>query len=262
MKSSEPTSIILEARGITKSFGSHEALKGINVAAHRGDVVALIGPSGSGKSTFLRCLNFLERPTGGQVVLDGEIFAAADFTGRPRKTDAARLINLRRRVGMVFQSFNLWPHRTALGNVMEGLTQVLGMSAGEAAERARGLLNKVGLAAHAGHYPSQLSGGQQQRVAIARTLATEPEVLLFDEPTSALDPELVGEVLNVIRGLADEGRTMLVVTHEIAFARDVATKVVFMTDGAVQERGTPDEVLRDCQSPSLRAFLTRFRQER
>lgn len=258
----KPAPIILEARGITKSFGAHAALKGVDVTAHRGDVVALIGPSGSGKSTFLRCLNFLERPSGGQVVLDGEAFAAADFAGRPNRTHRARLLTLRRRVGMVFQSFNLWPHRTALGNVMEGLTQVLGMPTGEARERALGLLNKVGLASHAGYYPAQLSGGQQQRVAIARTLATEPEVLLFDEPTSSLDPELVGEVLSVIQALAREGSTMLIVTHEISFARDVSTEVVFMADGAVQERGSPDDVLRHSQSPSLRVFLSRFRQDR
>ncbi|ANT54878.1 amino acid ABC transporter ATP-binding protein [Mesorhizobium amorphae] len=261
MKDSEVAPVILEARGITKSFGGHEALRGVDLAAHRGDVVAVIGPSGSGKSTFLRCLNFLEKPSGGQVILDGEIFAAADFSGRSHQ-HRGRLIKLRRRVGMVFQSFNLWPHRTALGNVMEGLTQVLNMPASEAKERAQELLNKVGLASHAGHYPAQLSGGQQQRVAIARTLATEPEVLLFDEPTSALDPELVGEVLSVIQALAREGRTMLVVTHEIGFARDVATKVVFMADGAVQERGSPEDVLRQSQSPTLRAFLSRFRQER
>jgi ABC-type histidine transport system ATPase subunit len=238
------------------------ALKGVDLAARRGDVVALIGPSGSGKSTLLRCLNFLEKPSGGQVVLDGDdVFEARAFAGRPGRRERARLIALRRRVGMVFQSFNLWPHRTALGNVMEGLTQVLDVSRHEAHDRAMQLLDKVGLADRAGHYPSELSGGQQQRVGIARALATEPEILLFDEPTSALDPELVGEVLAVIQSLAKEGRTMLVVTHEIAFARDVATEVVFMTGGSIMERGSPTDVLRNSRSESLRGFLGRFRQD-
>lgn len=253
---------VLEARGIMKTYGSTVALHGADLAARRGDVIALIGPSGSGKSTLLRCLNFLEKPSAGQVVLDGtEVFDAKSFINHPGRNERARLIDLRRRVGMVFQSFNLWPHRTAVGNVMEGLTQVLGVSRHDAHDRAMQLLSKVGLADRANHYPSQLSGGQQQRVAIARALATEPEILLFDEPTSALDPELVGEVLSVIQGLAKEGCTMLVVTHEIGFARDVASEVVFMTSGVIRERGSPDEVLRNSRSELLKGFLSRFRQE-
>ncbi|RZF24213.1 amino acid ABC transporter ATP-binding protein [Paraburkholderia sp. UYCP14C] len=252
---------VLQARGIVKNYGSMVALHGVDLEARRGDVIALIGPSGSGKSTLLRCLNFMEQPSSGQVVLDGtDVFDAKTFLHRPGRKERARLINLRRRVGMVFQSFNLWPHRTAVGNVMEGLTQVLNVPHGEAKEKAMQLLSKVGLAERAEHYPSQLSGGQQQRVAIARALATEPEILLFDEPTSALDPELVGEVLAVIQGLAKEGRTMVVVTHEIGFARDVATEVVFMANGAIREQGTPDEVLHNSGSELLRGFLSRFRQ--
>ncbi|RZF23931.1 amino acid ABC transporter ATP-binding protein [Paraburkholderia sp. UYCP14C] len=253
---------VLEARGITKAYGSMTALKGVDLAARRGEVIALIGPSGSGKSTLLRCLNFLEKPSGGQVILDGaDVFEARDFATRHGRREKARLIALRRRVGMVFQSFNLWPHRTALGNVMEGLTQVLDVSRHDAHDRAMQLLEKVGLAERASHYPSELSGGQQQRVGIARALATEPEILLFDEPTSALDPELVGEVLAVIQNLAKEGRTMVVVTHEIGFARDVASEVVFMMAGSVVEHGTPTEVLRNSRSDALRGFLGRFRQD-
>ncbi|MER8435925.1 amino acid ABC transporter ATP-binding protein [Mesorhizobium sp. M1312] len=252
---------LIQAAGITKHFGAVVALQGVDLAARRGDVVALIGPSGSGKSTLLRCLNFLEKPSSGAVILGDERFEASEFASRPSRAARARLISLRRRVGMVFQAFNLWPHRTALGNVMEGPLQVMRMPRAEAEARAMELLERVGLADRAHHYPGELSGGQRQRVAIARMLATDPEVLLFDEPTSALDPELVGEVLGVMRLLAEEGRTMLVVTHEIAFARDVATKVVFMTDGAVREEGGPEDVLRGARSEALRSFLSRFHDD-
>ncbi|APO69814.1 amino acid ABC transporter ATP-binding protein (plasmid) [Rhizobium gallicum] len=250
---------LFQAVDIKKNYGSVTALHGANLTAKRGEVVALIGPSGSGKSTLLRCLNFLEKPSSGAVVLGGERFEAKDFA-KPNRTARGRLIGLRRRVGMVFQSFNLWPHRTALENVMEGPLQVLGVSRAESKDRAQALLARVGLTQREHAYPSELSGGQQQRVAIARMLATDPEVLLFDEPTSALDPELVGEVLGVMQSLAQEGRTMLVVTHEIGFARDVADKVVFMTQGAIREEGTPEEVLHGTRSEALRSFLGRFRR--
>ncbi|MER9474945.1 amino acid ABC transporter ATP-binding protein [Mesorhizobium sp. M0520] len=252
---------LLQASGITKNFGAVTALRSVDLSAGRGDVMAIIGPSGSGKSTLLRCLNFLEKPTAGAVILGNDRFEAQEFSRRISWGARSRLISLRRRVGMVFQNFNLWPHRTALGNVMEGPLQVLRISRPEAEARAKDLLASVGLAERAHHYPSELSGGQRQRVAIARMLAMEPEVLLFDEPTSALDPELVGEVLGVMRSLAKEGRTMLVVTHEIAFARDVATKVVFMTDGVIREEGSPEDVLRGAKSDALRSFLSRFHDD-
>ncbi|WFU51661.1 amino acid ABC transporter ATP-binding protein [Sinorhizobium terangae] len=255
-----PREQLLEVRNLHKSFGPVEVLRGVSIDAAKGDIVTLIGPSGSGKSTLLRCLNFLEKPSSGAVVLGGERFEAQEFL-KPNRAARARLIALRRRVGMVFQSFNLWPHRSALGNVMEGPLQVLHASRADAEERAMALLARVGLAERAHAYPGQLSGGQQQRVAIARMLATEPEVLLFDEPTSALDPELVGEVLSVMQSLAQEGRTMLVVTHEIAFARDVANKVIFMSKGAIREEGSPDEVLRGTRSEELQSFLSRFRRD-
>jgi ABC-type histidine transport system ATPase subunit len=251
----------LEAVDISKSFGPVEALRPVSLSARRGDVIAIIGASGSGKSTLLRCLNFLEIPTSGRVSLGTDVFEASSYQGRRRRVDRVRLTALRRRVGMVFQAFNLWPHRTALENVMEGPLHVTGASRPRAREKAMALLAKVGLADRGDFLPSQLSGGQQQRVAIARALATEPEVLLFDEPTSALDPELVGEVLAVMRQLAKEGRTMLVVTHEIAFARDVGSEVIFMANGRIEERGTPAAVLHDARSPLLHSFLARFRQD-
>ncbi|WP_312841690.1 amino acid ABC transporter ATP-binding protein [Sinorhizobium psoraleae] len=220
-----------------------------------------MGASGSGKSTLLRCLNFLEKPTSGTVSLGDDVYVASDFATSTRRS-RARLMGLRRRMGMVFQSFNLWPHRSALENVMEGPIHVLGRSKREAEDRAADLLARVGLSHRAHAYPAELSGGQQQRVAIARMLATEPEVLLFDEPTSALDPELVGEVLGVMKSLAQEGRTMLVVTHEIAFARDVADKVIFMNQGQIEQIGPPSEVLSgNARSDSLRSFLARFERD-
>ncbi|QRM33294.1 amino acid ABC transporter ATP-binding protein (plasmid) [Microvirga sp. VF16] len=253
--SSQPALAVTEIR---KSFGTLEVLKGVSFAAAPGEVISIIGASGSGKSTLLRCLNFLEKPTSGKVSLGNDVFEAADFAS-PNTRSRTRLMGLRRRMGMVFQSFNLWPHRSALENVMEGPIHVLGRSKKEAEARALELLARVGLSHRAHVYPAALSGGQQQRVAIARMLATEPEVLLFDEPTSALDPELVGEVLAVMKSLAQEGRTMLVVTHEIAFARDVADKVIFMNQGQIEKIGSPEEVLSgDARSDSLRSFLARF----
>ncbi len=259
MKSSNLIAL-LEARMIRKSFGGFEALKGVSLTAHRGDVIGIIGASGSGKSTFLRCLNLLETPTSGRIVFDGLTFDDPDFRQGPIRNADPRVLALRRRVGMVFQSFNLWPHRTALENVMEGPLKVLRATPAEARDKARVLLAKVGLEARANYYPRQLSGGQQQRVAIARALALDPEVMLFDEPTSALDPELVGEVLAVMRALADEGRTMLVVTHEIAFARDVSSHLIFMAGGEIVEEGAPQVTLGAPKTGALDLFLRRFRE--
>nr|WP_179875779.1 amino acid ABC transporter ATP-binding protein [Sinorhizobium sp. BJ1] len=249
---------LLEVRNLRKSFGSLEVLKGVSIGAAQGDIVTLIGSSGSGKSTLIRCINFLEEPSAGEIVLDGIVFPAMARDRRTRKQNA-ELIALRRKVGMVFQSFNLWPHRSAIENVMEGPVQVLGLSKKEARERSLGYLDKVGLADRIDHYPSQLSGGQQQRVAIARALAMEPEVLLFDEPTSALDPELVGEVLRVMQNLAAEGRTMIIVTHEMQFALEVSSEVVFLSKGNIEERGKPSDILKSPKSEALASFLQRYR---
>ena len=245
-----------EAHNIRKRFGQVEVLSGLSLQAQAGDVIALIGSSGSGKSTFLRCLNLLERPNEGRIALDGQdLSLKPGRDGTLHATDAAQLQHLRSRVAMVFQSFNLWAHMTALQNVMEAPVQVLRLSKAEARGRAEAMLARVGVSHRAGAYPAHLSGGEQQRVAIARALAMEPEVMLFDEPTSALDPELVGEVLRVMRSLAEEGRTMVVVTHEMAFARDVSSRVMFLHRGQVEEEGEPGEVLVRPTSERLRAFL-------
>ncbi|MEI9414437.1 amino acid ABC transporter ATP-binding protein [Mesorhizobium sp. Cs1321R2N1] len=249
---------ILEVRKLRKSFGPLEVLKGVELCASKGDILTLIGSSGSGKSTLIRCINFLEEPSQGEIVLDGVVFPAIPGRRRTRKQNAD-LVMLRRKVGMVFQSFNLWPHRSAIENVMEGPLQVLGVTKKEAHERARAYLDKVGLSDRRSHYPSQLSGGQQQRVAIARALAMEPEILLFDEPTSALDPELVGEVLRVMQRLAVEGRTMVIVTHEMQFALEVSTEVIYLLGGTIEERGKPNDVLRQPKSEALASFLQRYR---
>lgn len=235
---------ILQVRELRKTFGANEVLRGIDLEVEQGDRIAILGASGSGKSTFLRCLNFLETPSTGTIALDGQRIGAE-----------VALTQARRRIGMVFQQFNLFPHMTALGNVVEGLRTVRGMGKAEGAERARTELARVGLAEKADEYPARLSGGQRQRVAIARALAMDPEILLFDEPTSALDPALVGEVLRVIRTLADEGRTMLMVTHELGFAYHVAQRVIFLADGRILESGTPEEVLKHPREPATRAFL-------
>ncbi|MDX1195072.1 ATP-binding cassette domain-containing protein [Sinorhizobium medicae] len=252
------TDFVLRADKIEKRFADIEVLRGISLEAKRGDVISLIGASGSGKSTFLRCLNFLEIPTGGTVTISGETHQPSDALSRSRASKQ-KLQVLRREVGMVFQSFNLWPHMTAVENVMEGPIQVLKEPAKAARSRALDLLARVGLADRADYRPSQLSGGQQQRVAIARALAMNPDVLLFDEPTSALDPELVGEVLAVMTDLAKEGRTMLIVTHEIAFARDVSSKMIFLRKGVVEEEGAPRSLIDSPKSVELQRFLARMR---
>lgn len=245
---------ILEAKSLSKSFGSLHVLRDIDLTLHRGEVLGLIGPSGSGKSTFIRCLNFMESPTSGEIRFDGRPV-------RPSFRDNATHIGigtLRRKVGMVFQHFNLFPHKTVLENVIEGPVTVLKKPKAEAKEFAMELLAQVGMDHKAAEYPSRLSGGQKQRVAISRALAMEPQVLLLDEVTSALDPELVGEVLNVIRTLADKGMTMAIVTHEMGFAAEVSSRVFFLEGGKIAMSGTPDEVLHNPQNERLRSFLTRF----
>ena len=250
---------ILRVSGLTKRFGATDVLRGIDLEVARGERIAILGASGSGKSTLLRCLNFMERPGGGTIALDGQLLGREGRTAE-RIYRENELIQVRQRVGMVFQQFNLFPHMTAIGNVMEGLRTVRGLPRPEAEARARKELARVGLAEKADTYPAHLSGGQKQRVAIARALAMEPEMLLFDEPTSALDPELVGEVLAVILALAEEGRTMLLVTHELGFAYHVATRIIFLADGAIHEQGTPDEVLKNPKKERTRAFLASHRQ--
>ena len=240
--------MILEVRHLSKSFGSHEVLKDIGFTVRSGDVTSIIGASGSGKSTLLRCINLLETPTGGQILFHGQ-----DMTGRG--VNASRY---RSKMGMVFQSFNLFNNMTVLENCMVGQVKVLKKSKEEARENAMKYLDQVGMAPYINAKPRQISGGQKQRVAIARALAMEPEVLLFDEPTSALDPEMVGEVLSVMQDLAQNGMTMLVVTHEMAFARDVSTHVVFMADGIICEEGKPEEVLAAPKQQRTREFLSRF----
>ena len=254
---------LLRIRGLRKHFGDHAVLRSIDLDVMPGDRIAILGASGSGKSTLLRCLNFMERPNAGVVELGGEaIGRAAPGKGDPdrRTYDEAELTRVRQRVGMVFQQFNLFPHMTALGNVMEGLRTVRGQPGPEARRRAEAELARVGLADKAPAYPARLSGGQKQRVASARALAMDPEVMLFDEPTSALDPELVGEVLRVIRSLAEEGRTMLLVTHEIGFAYHFANRVLFLFDGVIHEQGTPDQVLKQPTQPRTRDFIQRHRE--
>ncbi|WP_262048212.1 amino acid ABC transporter ATP-binding protein [Bradyrhizobium sp. Bra78] len=245
----------IEIRGLRKSFGSNEVLKNINLDVAKGGVVALIGPSGSGKSTLLRCINLLVAPDGGSVRVGDKLFAFGDGTKLP---DVKTLAKFRATTGMVFQHFNLFPHMTTLQNVMEGPVTVRRMTRADADRLARAQLAKVGLAEKADQYPATLSGGQKQRVAIARALAMEPDVMLFDEATSALDPELVGEVLAVIQQLASEGMTMVIVTHEIAFAREVADRLIFMRDGVVVEEGPARQVIDNPQEAATRAFLSHF----
>ncbi len=253
---------LLRVRGLHKRFGENEVLRGIDLEVMPGDRIAILGASGSGKSTLLRCLNFMEIPSSGRIELDGQLVGRELRRGQQVEVayPEAELVGIRQRVGMVFQQFNLFPHMTTLGNVMEGLLTVRGMSRTQAQSQARRQLAAVGLAEKADEYPARLSGGQKQRVAIARALAMEPEILLFDEPTSALDPELVGEVLTVIRGLANEGRTMLLVTHEIGFAYHVANRVLFIAEGGIHEAGTPDEVLKHPRQERTRSFLARHNE--
>ena len=250
---------LVAIRGLRKSFGTTLVLDGVDLDVRRGEVVTIIGPSGSGKTTLLRCVNALETYDAGSIRLDGtEVGFEGDGTGRRRRRDRA-LARLRTEAGMVFQLFYLFPHLTALENVMLGLRRVRRLSRAEAQARARHWLERVGLSDRAGHLPSQLSGGQQQRVGIARAVAMQPKLLLLDEITSSLDPELVGEVLAVVRSLADEGMTMLVVTHEMGFAREVSEQVVFMEGGRVVEHGPPADIMQNPASERLRAFLSRFR---
>ncbi len=248
----------LLVRDLWKSFGKTPVLRGVGLDAAEHDVLAILGSSGSGKSTLLRCINLLEMPDRGEVAICGELIRMRQVRGGQLPADRRQVEQLRRRLGMVFQQFNLWTHLTVLGNVIEAPVHVLGQTRKAASERGLAMLDKVGLAHRAGAYPSELSGGQQQRVGIARALAMQPDLLLFDEPTSALDPELVGEVLKVMRALAEEGRTMLVVTHEMAFAREVASRVVFLHEGQVEEDGTPDQVFGHARSERVRRFLSRM----
>ncbi|MGV9805371.1 amino acid ABC transporter ATP-binding protein [Micromonospora chersina] len=248
---------MVQCHSLRKSFGRLEVLRGIDLTIDRGRVVCVVGPSGSGKSTLLRCLNHLEEPQAGRVYVDGELIGYSERGGRLRPLPDARLRRQRESIGMVFQRFHLFPHRTALENVMEGLVAVKGVPTAGARRRAADLLDRVGLADRAHHYPAQLSGGQQQRVAIARSLAMSPKLMLFDEPTSALDPELVGEVLEVMKDLAASGMTMIVVTHEMGFAREVGDHLVFMDEGLIVEQGPPREVLAAPRHDRTRAFLSK-----
>jgi polar amino acid transport system ATP-binding protein len=252
---------VVRLRGLKKAFGAAQVLDGIDIDVAPGDRIAVLGASGSGKSTLLRCINMLERPDAGRIEVGGFAFGSPPGEGVPQPAiKAAELTRLRQRVGMVFQQFNLFPHMTAIGNVMEGLVTVRRMAKPEARVRAMAELERVGLAAKADAYPAHLSGGQKQRIAIARALAMDPEVLLFDEPTSALDPALVGEVLGVIEALAREGRTMLLVTHEIGFAYHVANRVVFLAGGGIYESGTPDDVLKMPKRPLTQQFVADHRR--
>lgn len=247
---------LLEVKNIHKHFNGTEVLRGVSVSANRGDVISILGSSGSGKSTFLRCINYLETPDQGSVAIDGkEILTKVGKDGGLVPAKSTQLTQLRTRVGFVFQSFNLWPHMTVIQNIMEAPLKVLKLSRAEAQDRAEALLQRVGLYERRAYYPAHLSGGQQQRAAIARTLAMHPDVILFDEPTSALDPELVSEVLSVIRDLAEEGRTMLIVTHEMGFAREVSSWTMFLHEGKVEEEGTPHKLFNTPDSDRVRQFM-------
>lgn len=237
---------------LRKSFGTHEVLKGVSLTARVGDVVAIIGGSGSGKSTMLRCINFLETPSAGTIEIDGE---AVKMKPDGAPADRRQIERLRQHLGMVFQNFNLWTHKTVLENLIEVPVHVMKVPKDQAIERARKVLKRVGLAEKEGAYPAFMSGGQQQRAAIARALCVEPRAMLFDEPTSALDPELVGEVLQVIRGLADEGRTMVLVTHEMRFAREVSSHVIYLHNGVIEEEGPPEQLFGAPKSDRLKQFL-------
>ncbi|MBI3507991.1 MAG: ATP-binding cassette domain-containing protein [Proteobacteria bacterium] len=245
----------VELRKLRKSFGAFEVLKGIDFAAREGEVISILGSSGSGKSTMLRCINMLETPSAGQVLIDGEEIRLAPASGGLRIADRVQVDRMRSSIGMVFQSFNLWSHMTVLENVIEAPIHVHRRPRAECVAEAEAILEKVGIADKRNHYPAHLSGGQQQRAAIARALAQKPRLMLFDEPTSALDPELVGEVLRVMRTLAQEGRTMLIVTHEMGFAREVSSRVVFLHNGAIEEQGTPAQMFDAPRSERLGQFL-------
>ncbi len=255
-----PQAPLLQARNVHKRYGALDVLKGIDLDVQKGEVVALIGSSGSGKTTFLRCVNMLEEYHDGEIVLDGEHIGYQGQGAARRRLPERRIVAQRARIGIVFQGYNLFPHLTAEQNVTLGLIKVLGKPKAEARDIAAGWLERVGLAERRHHYPYQLSGGQQQRVAIARAVAAEPKLMLFDEVTSALDPELVSEVLEVMRSLAESGMTMLVVSHEMLFVNAVATHVVFMEQGRIAEQGPPNELFRNPQSERLKSFLGRFHQ--
>ncbi len=248
---------MVEAKGVRKVYGDNEVLKSIDLTIDRGEVVSLLGPSGSGKSTFLRCINHLESLDGGEISVNGHLVGYRRAHGKKYELHRKEIAAARRDVGMCFQRFNLFPHRTALENVMEAPVYVKRRDKAEVRKQAEALLDRVGLADRSHQYPNTLSGGQQQRVAIARALAMEPTLMLFDEPTSALDPELVGEVLDVMKGLAEEGMTMVVVTHEIGFAREVCDRVVFMDGGVIVEQGAPADVFGNPQHKRTQTFLSK-----
>ena len=253
MANSEPA---LKVEDLHKSFGSIEVLKGISLEAREQDVISILGSSGSGKSTLLRCINLLETPTSGKVYVGGELIKMREKRPGERVAgDRKQVERIRSKLAMVFQQFNLWAHMTAIQNVMEAPIHVLKLSKSEARDRAEKIMQRVGMYEHRNYYPAQLSGGQQQRAAIARALAMEPDMLMFDEPTSALDPELVGEVLKVMQSLAEEGRTMLVVTHEMGFAREVSSRVLFLHEGVVEEDGEPGQIFNNPKSDRFRQFI-------
>jgi polar amino acid transport system ATP-binding protein len=248
---------MVEARGVRKHYGSNEILKGISLRVERGSVTSLIGPSGSGKTTFLRCLNHLEKVDAGRLYVDNELIGYQERNNRLYELKPRQIAQSRLNTGMVFQRFNLFPHMTVLENIVQAPVQVLKRPKGEVTEEAHTLMARVGLADRGASYPRELSGGQQQRIAIARALAMKPKLMLFDEPTSALDPELVGEVLEVMKSLADSGMTMVVVTHELGFAREVGDQIVFMDGGVVVESGSPSDVLGSPKHERTRAFLSK-----
>ncbi len=248
--------VALKITGLCKQFGKLDVLNGVSLEARDGEVISLIGSSGSGKSTLLRCINLLEQPSCGELEINGvSLLLKKNKLNQLEAIDPKQLMDVRQKLGFVFQNFNLWPHMTVLENIMEAPVSVLKLPKRVARDRAETLLEKVGLVEKAHSFPGQLSGGQQQRVAIARTLAMEPKILLFDEPTSALDPELVSEVLAVIRTLAKEGRTMLIVTHEMKFAREVSDRIIFLHEGRIEEAGTPEQVFKETRSIRCREFL-------
>ncbi|WP_182418338.1 ABC transporter ATP-binding protein [Bartonella sp. HY038] len=250
------TAKALTVTNIHKSFADIEVLKGVSFEAKKGDVISLIGSSGSGKTTLLRCINYLETPDSGEISVAGEIIETKlAKNGKQYAANKKQLQHIRTRLGMVFQSFNLWSHKTILQNIIEGPTKVLGISKDEAIENAKVLMEKVGISSKADQYPLQLSGGQQQRAAIARALAMKPEVILMDEPTSALDPELVGEVIQVIKQLANDGCTMVMVTHEMALAREISTQVIYLYKGLIEEQGHPSEIMAKPKSERFKQFL-------
>ncbi|PIE47160.1 MAG: histidine/lysine/arginine/ornithine ABC transporter ATP-binding protein [Gammaproteobacteria bacterium] len=256
MNTEDNRPVALNLINIHKNYGALEVLKGVSLTAHDGDVISILGSSGSGKSTLLRCVNLLENPSAGQIIVgQDELVLVKAKDGNLKAKNRKQLDAMRAKIGFVFQSFNLWPHKTILENIIEGPTQVLKINKAQAIQEAKDLLAKVGLADKHNAYPDNLSGGQKQRVAIARALAMKPQVLLFDEPTSALDPELVNEVLAVMQELAEEGRTMLIVTHEMRFAREVSSKVVFLHEGRIEEMGTPEQVFDNPKSERVKEFM-------